>query len=133
MKMLANSLATGGRLIAEFGGDGNVETIVQALSHETGKASPWYFPNVAEFSTKLEANGFGIVQANIFDRPTKLQGEEGLQTWLNMFGSHFFEDLTEEERFSVISRIADQVRPTLYKQDQWVADYRRIRVVAYKK
>ena len=64
------SLKPGGRFIAEFGGKGNVQTIVNALEQvmerNTGirasERNPWYFPSIGEYSHILEQSGFMVRQ-----------------------------------------------------------------------
>lgn len=68
---IAKMLKPGGRFVAEFGGHGNVKTILNALSKVTSKAlQPWYFPTISEYSTLLESNGLEVVYVMLFDRPT---------------------------------------------------------------
>lgn len=59
------ALQPGGRFGAEFGGKGNVQTIIQGitegLSHDYGidaaHRNPWYFPSIGEYSALLEKVG----------------------------------------------------------------------------
>jgi trans-aconitate methyltransferase len=132
------ALKPGGRFVAEFGGKGNVEAIVQALHRalETIHTKPpeahWYFPSIAEYTTRLEQQGFEVRYAVLFDRPTPLAGKDGLANWLQMFASRFLEKLSNEERSQVI-RSVEQDLKSLYQTDHWVVGYRRLRVVAVKK
>ncbi|KQO18430.1 class I SAM-dependent methyltransferase [Paenibacillus sp. Leaf72] len=136
-----NSLSPGGRFVAEFGGKGNVETIVQAIGevlHEefgmdAGKLNPWYFPSIAEYSALLEQQGFRVTYAAHFDRPTKIKdNEQGLNHWLRGFADNFFKALFEEERTAVCSKIAAKARNELFHDGSWYADYKRLRVMAIK-
>jgi trans-aconitate methyltransferase len=141
------ALKPGGRFVAEFGGKGNVQSIVQALYHalETIQSTPpeahWYFPSIAEYTTRLERQGFEVTDATLLDRPTPLSGEDGLANWLQMFASRFLEKLSDEERplagisqrSQVIRSVEQELRPALYQADHWIADYRRLRVVAVKR
>ena len=60
---LAKALRRGGRLVVEFGGAGNVLHLTRAIeqafrsSSEQAKPHPWYFPDIAEFSTLLHRYG----------------------------------------------------------------------------
>ena len=76
------ALKPGGRFVAELGGKGNIETIVSAAG-----ANPWYFPGIADYSTMLETQGLEVRFATLFDRPTRIEGENGLKDWLEMFGA----------------------------------------------
>ncbi|GAA0136654.1 class I SAM-dependent methyltransferase [Paenibacillus sp. YSY-4.3] len=136
------ALRPGGRFVAEFGGQGNVDTIVQSickvLSEQYGiageKRNPWFFPSIGQYSSMLEAQGFRVTYAVHFDRPTPLEdGENGLFHWLSGLGAdEFFQDLTDNERAKTFHHICDAARTKLYKDNVWLADYKRIRIVAVK-
>jgi hypothetical protein len=71
--------------------------------------------------------------ALLFDRPTKLEdGEQGLRNWLLMFRRDLLENLPDETRSRVIERTEARARGLLFKGDCWVADYRRLCIVAVK-
>jgi trans-aconitate 2-methyltransferase len=133
------ALKPGGRFVAEFGGKGNVAAIAQAITNtlETmGYAQlscPWYFPSIGDYATRLERQGFEVIQATLSDRPTPLAGEErGLANWLRMFAAGWLSPLSEDEKAQVIATLEDKLRSKLYHDGGWVADYRRIRLLAYK-
>ncbi|MFB6141366.1 MAG: trans-aconitate 2-methyltransferase [Halosimplex sp.] len=135
---VADSLAPGGRFVAELGGTGNVATIVDATLAELRErgheaAHPWYFPTVGEHAAVLEAAGFELRLARLFDRPTELEGgPDGLTRWLDVFGDSLFSGLDESETESVVSAVEDRVRGDLFDADSetWTADYRRLRFAA---
>lgn len=136
-----NVLNPGGRFVAEFGGKGNVETIIKAmedvLSQEYGmdaqKINPWYYPSIGEYSTLLEQRGFRVTYAVHFDRPTPLKdGITGLNHWLNSFGDDYFHQYSEAEKEGIFQKIRKKVKPDLFHDGTWYADYKRIRVVALK-
>jgi trans-aconitate 2-methyltransferase len=136
---ISASLATGGRFVAEFGGKGNNRSIMNALQQSklqiTGKpiSSHWYFPTIGEYGTILEKVGLEVQNAWHFDRPTKLEdGERGLHHWIEMFCSYLLEDISLVEKEQVIAKTEEICRPVLFKEGSWVADYRRLRVVAFK-
>jgi len=133
------ALKPGGRFVAEFGGKGNIRAIATAISNALEAAgypaqpelNPWYFPSIGEYTTLLEQQGFWVTYATLFERPTPLEdGEKGLQNWIEMFANSFMPDLNK--RSSIIQNIENQLRPELYRDGTWFADYRRIRVVAKK-
>lgn len=133
------SLRPGGRFVAELGGKGNVQQILNGLRHGLEAIAypvppfPWYFPSLSEYTTRLEQRGFEVQYAALFDRPTELEaGSEGLANWLQMFASSLLESLTAEQQHQVIQTAVVQLRPVLYEGDRWIADYRRLRVVAIK-
>lgn len=131
------ALKPGGRFVAEFGGKGNVQTIIAALNQALRDLSlpalqhPWYFPSISDYSTRLEQQGFEVTQALLFDRPTRLEaGEAGLANWLQMFTNWQLNLLTPDQQAQVIDSVATQLRPILYQEGVWTADYRRLRVAA---
>ncbi|SEN79316.1 class I SAM-dependent methyltransferase [Lihuaxuella thermophila] len=134
------SLRPGGRFVAEFGGKGNVGKIIHAIAealHETGiradKRNPWYYPSLAEYSLLLEQQGFTVRFAAYFDRPTPLPGgEEGLHHWLDMFAGSFFAGLPPVVREKIYEKIKFILRNQLFNGKEWIADYRRLRVLAVK-
>ncbi|WP_226011291.1 class I SAM-dependent methyltransferase [Halomicrobium salinisoli] len=134
-----DALAPGGRFVAEMGGSGNVAAIVDATLAELAERGydvdhPWYFPTVGEQAGLLESAGFEVRLARLFDRPTDLDGPDGLRDWLAVFGDSLFADLTEAERTAVVERVEDRLRPELYdpETETWTADYRRLRFVAVR-
>ncbi|SFS52846.1 class I SAM-dependent methyltransferase [Halostagnicola kamekurae] len=136
LESIRNALRPGGRFVAELGGAGNVRSIVDALETELRErgyeaANPWYFPSIGEYAPRLETHGFEVRSARLFDRPTELEnGEEGLEDWLTMFGDSFFESVPADERDAIVAAVEDELRPTLFQDGSWVADYRRLRFAA---
>lgn len=137
---IARSLKPGGRIVAEFGGKGNVRTLMaafgNALSHLGATwdgASPWYYPSLAEYSVLLENHGLEVRQASLFDRPTKLEeGERGLANWIAMFGESFLQRVPESRHKEFLQTVERLARPNLWKNGHWELDYRRLRLAACK-
>jgi trans-aconitate methyltransferase len=132
---VADALGDGGRFVAEMGGAGNVAAITDALQAELTARGypfdhPWYFPTIGEYAPRLEATGFEVRAARLFDRPTPLDGAAGLQNWISMFGDSFFETVPESERAAILDSVEKRVRGGLWDGEQWVADYRRLRFQA---
>lgn len=134
-------LKPGGRFVAEFGGKGNVQQIVTAIETVFSKKgypvkpdqNPWYFPSIGEYATLLEQQGFDVTYAVLFERPTQLEaGEQGMRNWLEMFANSWLSIVPEQERMEIIQKVETQLRPKLYREDAWFADYRRLRVMAEK-
>ncbi|MCC5651103.1 methyltransferase domain-containing protein [Nostoc sp. XA013] len=129
-----------GRFVAEFGGKGNVQAIatalesaLEALNISAQARNPWYFPSIGEYASLLEQQGFDVIHAMLFARPTPLaEGEAGMANWIGMFASAFLVGLTDEQQIQVIRVVNEYLKPTLYQQGIWTADYRRIRIVAIK-
>jgi len=137
---IKRALKPGGRFVAEFGGKGNVETIVKGIElallqqgvNNPGVLNPWYFPSIGMYASLLEKHDFDVNFVNLFERPTVLEGEDGLASWITMFGGPFFVGMTTEQIQEIIRVVQEVVRPKLYKGGTWIADYRRIRVIAKK-
>ncbi|KUP97840.1 class I SAM-dependent methyltransferase [Thermobifida cellulosilytica] len=133
---LYSALRPGGRLVAEFGGAGNVsaiDTAARALRAGHGlpeAASPWYFPTVAGYARVLEDAGFEVRAAWLFDRPTRLTGADGLAVWVRMFAPHLLAGVGDPDTF--LAELGERLRATLYRDGSWWADYRRLRVVAVR-
>ena len=80
----------------------------------------------------LEAQGLEVRQAFLFDRPTKLEGEDGMRNWLAMFAESMFVDLPVEAKEAALDEVEARLRATNFKDGVWYADYRRLRVVAVR-
>lgn len=134
---IRQALKPGGRFVAEFGGKGNVQAIATTLASVLdtfGYASPvetWYFPSIGDYATRLEQQGFDVTYAVLLDRPTPLEGDAGMANWIEMFASRFLSQLTGEQQTEVTQAVEQQLKPTLYRDGKWWADYRRIRIVAH--
>lgn len=134
------ALKPGGRFVAEFGGKGDIKAIAQAMATalETINFSHlehglWYFPSIGEYATKLEQRGFDVTFAVLVDRPTPLNdGDSGIVNWLRMFANSILSSLPTEQQTLFIQTVEARLKPTLYQNGSWIADYRRIRVVALK-
>ena len=134
-------LKPGGRFVAEFGGKGNIETIISGIYEALDDAgyssnkrfNPWYFPTIGEYATLLESEYFLLTFATLLSRPTKLEdGENGLRNWINMFATCFFEGIPEKKQNTIVADIENRLRSQLYKKGKWTADYKRIRIMAFK-
>jgi trans-aconitate methyltransferase len=135
------ALKPGGRFVAEFGGKGNLRAVREALERAmTGAghqvnydALARYYPTVGEYATLLESGGFCVTYAAHFERPTRLEnGERGLRDWLATFADNVLEALTPNQLEQDNAAVESQLRPELFRDGSWFADYRRIRIVAIK-
>ena len=135
------ALKPGGRFVAEFGGKGNLSAVREALKRAmnnighrvTNGGLERYYPAIGEYATLLESAGFRVTHAVHFERPTKLgNGERGLGDWLATFADNVLEPLTQDEQNNVIVDVESQLRSELFRDGNWFADYRRIRIVAIK-
>lgn len=132
---IARSLKPGGRFVAELGGRGNTHAIHQALRHafsEQGLAysSPFYFPSIGEYTPLLEAAGFRVTYATLFDRPTRLNGENGMADWIRMFIHPLFLGMSEMLKSQLIMRAVELLRPSCCRHNTWYGDYVRLRICA---
>lgn len=140
-RSMYDNLKPSGRLVLEMGGAGNVEKISGALKQvlsENGykhqsEYFPWYFPSIGEYASVLEAAGFRVIYAHHYDRPTELtDSDAGIIDWLDMFAEGFFAEVSINARIDLIHEVQERVRPTLFRDGKWYADYKRLRVVARK-
>lgn len=123
---IARALKPGGRLVAEFGGKGNVQSVLDAVRAVIGKVeNPWYYPGIAEYASLLERHGLEVTFAELFDRPTKLPAGSGMEDWLRMFAGALFAGREQQH-----AAVVDALRPRLFSGGAWWVDYRRLRVVA---
>lgn len=140
LENIYRSLKKGGRFVAEFGGEGNVRKLTTAMIHQVKAAGysfeekqfPWYFPSIAEYTTLMEQAGFRVTFARLYDRPTKLAGEEGLQNWLTMFAEAFLYAVPKSKRAEVIAQIEEVLKEDHFLEGDWLADYTRIQVIGMK-
>ena len=141
VERMHQQLKQGGRLAVEFGGQGNVERILNALRKEFQERGhqqqalydPWFFPSISEYTGLLEAVGFEVTFAQLYDRPTMLESEDsGISDWLEMFAGNFFEGIDQEERATIKREVQEKLRDECFSDGKWYADYRRIRVFAIK-
>lgn len=136
---IARALKTGGRFIAEFGGAGNVATVESAVRIVVAQyvdkvpQSPWYFPSIGEYAMLLERHDLEMQVAHLFDRPTPLEGENGMENWIRQFAWSYFEGIPQKDRAQAVQEVISDLRPALFREDQWWVDYRRLRIVAIKK
>ncbi len=141
IKSMSNNLKQGGRLVLEFGGKGNVQTILNSVKKilqnegytNESKIKNWYFPSISEYRPLLEENGFLVESASLYDRPTELtDSKNGIKDWLAMFGNSYFKNLNDKVRNEILEKVQEDVKRTCYVQGKWYADYKRIRILARK-
>ena len=96
---VAGSLKSAGRFVGEFGGQGNVETIRQALHSalrqrgiDPWSIDPWYYAAPKEYSDLLNRHGFTVSYIELIPRPTQLPGD--ILGWLGVFAQPFTESVT---------------------------------------
>lgn len=141
VRTMAAALRPGGRLVIEFGGRGNVQQILTGLNDairsvvggHAGGANPWYFPSLGQYASLLEQEQLEVRYATLFSRPTPLEdGEAGMANWLAMFGQPCLAAVPEEHRAAVLAQAIERLRPWLFRDGRWFADYRRLRIMAVR-
>ena len=133
---VAGALKPGGRFVLEMGAKGNIARIVEALVavlEEAGykATNPWYFPSAAEYASALEQQNFEVQALWTIERWSKLEHpERGLREWLEMFAGVWFEGVPAKARGALVAEIESRLQASLFRDNAWWADYRRLRVVA---
>jgi len=130
-----------GRFVAEFGGKGCLNKILGTLTDVLdGFKMKYpkvedilYYPTIGEYSKLLEQNGFEVNYALLFDRPTELKGGlDGLNNFIEMFFTWLFKDVTDTDKSRIMGIVSKRLKPEIFKGTTWIADYRRIRIIAVK-
>ena len=141
VEFIASCLRPGGRFVPEFGGKGNLGMLqdgfceaLAAVGYPEGRQwNPRYFPSIAEYSGLLERHGLAVRSAWLFDRMTPLEGgEEGIRNWIRQFESDRLERIDAGKIPALLEETERRLRPHLFRNGQWLADYVRLRVVAVK-
>lgn len=138
VQCMSQALRSGGRFVMECGGKGNITNILTALNQammDLGQGEMeqiWVFHSISEYATLLEKHGLEVNQAFLFDRPTKLEGEDGMLNWLRMFGTVRTQKLSDEMREQAFALATEKLRDVQFIDGHWYADYRRLRIIARK-
>lgn len=138
-RAVARALRKGGRLAAELGGKGNIHHIERAIERVArryhGERLPerrTFYPSLGEYASLLEAHGLEVRSAVLFDRPTPLEGEKGMENWIRQFKWYYFEGLSSAQSEKALQETLEELRPALLDHGTWTADYRRLRIIAMK-
>ena len=130
------ALKPGGRFVGEFGGQGNIQTIIDAMQltyqqMDLGSLQlPWFFPSHFYYENALKLAGFTDIQVKVYPRPTPL--ESGMMTWLEIFSNFATQTFNPRQKNKFLNTCVELLKPALYTQDGWFADYVRIRFQAKK-
>ena len=132
---IASNLKLNGELVCEFGGYGCAEAVHRALENSFNKRGikyprVFYFPTIGEYSPMLEKYGLKVEYAILFDRPTKQNGD--VVDWINMFVTKPFENIDDSLRKEIQNEVRENLKDTLYIDNNWYIDYVRIRIRARK-
>lgn len=126
------ALRPGGRFAGEFGGEGNLQRLREALDEELAgrgylppvEAANWY-PSAEEFTALYERAGFTAVDARLIERPTPL--DYGVEGWVTVFRAGWLDraGVPVEERPALAEAVARRVGSSN-------ADYVRLRFIMRK-
>ncbi len=130
---VARALKPNGRFVGEFGGQGNMSTLIAAMetvvtqNAEMGAfRNAWFFPTDREYATYLENGGFVVTYIELIPRPTLLPA--GLRQWLEVFARHAVAELPERSEHEFLNQVERLAKPALYSDaGGWHADYVRLR------
>jgi trans-aconitate 2-methyltransferase len=138
-RAIGRVLRRGGRFVAELGGKGNIRTISTAIEDTVARYAGGtlpdrrtYYPALGEYAAILEAYDLEVRTAQLFDRRTGLEGADGMENWIRQFKWYYLEVVPVEQRNQALAETIEELRPVLYKDGQWWADYRRLRITAVK-
>ena len=129
------ALKPGGRFVGEFGGHTNIAAISVALRAVLPKygidaPSDWFYPSVADYSSRLERGGFVVDDIALVPRPTPLA--TGMSGWLETFRGTILNALPADRRDAAKRELIELLAPSLCDdQGNWTADYVRLRFVAH--
>jgi len=138
LNCVSKALRTGGQFVFEFGGYGNNALIHAALKEAFTKFNIPYinrfcFPSIGEYAPLVEQAGLRVKTALLFDRLTELKGPEGMRDWIDMFMKVPFEPVKDKQVAEQIKQQAiASLRPQLFIDGKWHADYVRLRMKAIK-
>ena len=64
--------------------------------------------------------------------PTPLKDHErGLENWMRQFFAFELEKMSKDIQSKIIKEVETLTKDKLWKENEWIADYRRLRVVAH--
>src|SRR6267378_4210645 len=116
VRSISRSLRSGGRFVAEFGGERNIGSIEDALREtlrmygRDDEGPWWYYPTIGEYATLLEQHGLAVTFATLQDRLTKLEdGEDGLRNWIEMFKGESFSDIAPNTKDKILTSVENKL------------------------
>ena len=138
IRRVYRALRPSGRFIVEMGGDGNIETIRQALSNRLAEQgidfrshNPWIFPSANEQRARLEAAGFTVQKCVLRTRPTLLPTD--VEGWFKAFGNAILPDFHPKRLTQLINQLVEDCRPNMCDHSGcWTVDYVRLNWIALK-
>ena len=80
----------------------------------------------------LKKNNFKIDEIYDHNRPTPLKDHErGLANWMKQFFASDLELMSNKMQDKIIKKVENLTKEHLCNGDEWIADYRRLRVIAH--
>ncbi|MDE3202184.1 MAG: methyltransferase domain-containing protein [Acidobacteriota bacterium] len=136
MTQVRRVLRSGGRFVAEMGGQGNIAAIRVALiavleRHGFAGAEDGvnYYPTPQIYARRLTQHGFKVERIELIPRPTPLPN--GMNAWLRTFRKGVLDSLPELIRDEVVKETAALLAEALRDEEgNWIADYVRLRFIA---
>jgi len=136
IKGVHRALKPHGRFVGEFGGQGNIAALTDAMGRVFAKhdnfgafKNPWFFPAVEAYRQALEDGDFRVNYIKLIPRPTPL--ETGVREWLKIFASCITQALDAQQKELFYKEAEELLKPVLLtKKEGWVVDYVRLRFAA---
>ena len=135
---MSQALRPGGRFVIEMGGKGNIKRLIDALFKALERfdcydaSHRWFFPSIGEYTSMLERHRLEPTGAWLFDRPTKLEGNNAIVDWFTIFGEAIQAKVDESCFEEAVQMAQDALESELKQDGVWYADYRRLRVMAIR-
>ncbi len=135
---LARALKTGGRLVVQCGGKGNIARVMEATAEVMGRErfrdrfegweGPWNFADAETTRVRLEAAGFTEVETWLQDEVTRFDSRDELTRFLKtvVLGRHL-ERLPEAEHQPFADAVAGKIAAT---ENTLIIDYVRLNILA---
>ena len=73
-----------------------------------------------------------VREARLFDRPTQVEGEDGMENWLGVFARGAVAGMDRARAHAVFHEVSERLRGQRYRGGVWTLDYRRLRIVAVR-
>lgn len=122
---LAAVLRPGGQLVAQCGGHGNIQTVVDAI-HAAGDdwEGPWCYATPEQTRARLEAAGFTSIQTWLSEEPTPFESFDDMEVFLEkvVLPAHLAR-LPKDRRGAFVKAVAAGI-------DKPQMDYIRLNIVA---
>lgn len=137
VKEINRVLKKNGKFVAEFGGYGNIKSLCEAMQTVFSEnkdfgtfENPWNFISDIEYKKILEKNNFEVQSIELINRPTKINH---IKEWLDIFANGITKNLTITQKELFYDEVTKILENKIYtKENSWIADYVRLRVVAHK-